>query len=126
MKILIDNGSTNNFIKPSTMDRLKLKRSSTPKFKVGMGSEVFLKCNSKCEEVTLNIKEHKFTTDLFILEMKGSDIVLGVQWLIELGNIMKNYKEITMQFHYWGEEVKIQGESMLASTPLRENKISTD
>lgn len=32
---------------------------------------------------------------------------------------MTNYKELTMQFSYKGKEVKLQGEQMLCSAPLK-------
>lgn len=45
--------------------------------------------------------------------------MLGVQWLIELGTILTNYKDLTMQFCYVGKKVKLQGENMLIPTPLK-------
>lgn len=96
-----------------------MKQTPTQGFRVGTCNGDFLQYNSKCEKVTLKIQWHEFTTDLFVLEIKGSNIVLGVQWLIELGTIMTNYKELTMQFSLGGKEIKIQGPNMLASTPLR-------
>lgn len=119
MKVLIDNGSNNNFIKPDIAEKLNLKRTTFSEFKVGTGSGAFSHCDSKCEKVTLNIQDHVFDTNLFILEIKVADIVLGVQWLIELGTIMTNYKVLTMQFYWKGKEVKLQGENILSTVPLK-------
>lgn len=76
VKVSIDNGSNNNFINPQVAGRLKLKQTSIPAFKVGTGSGEFLSCNNKCEKVNLNIQNHVFITDLFVLEIKGANVVL--------------------------------------------------
>lgn len=78
----------------------------------------------KCDGVTLKIQGHVFVTDLFVLEVKGSDIVLVVQWLIELGTIMTNYKDLTMQFTYGVKEIKIQGENILTPNPLKSKSMN--
>lgn len=96
VKILIDSGSNNNFIRPDAVEKLKLQQMQITGFKVGTGSGAFLYCKNKCEQVSLFIQGQEFTTDLFTLEIKGSDIVFGVQWLIELGDVVTNYKELTM------------------------------
>lgn len=46
-------------------------------FKVSTGSGEFLQYDSKCEGVILNIRGHEFVIDLFSLEIKGADVVLG-------------------------------------------------
>lgn len=82
VKILIDSGSNNNFINPHIVEKLKLKPIPTLGFKVGTGSGAFLQCSSKCEQVSLVIQDDEFQTELFVLEIKGADVVLRVQWLI--------------------------------------------
>lgn len=42
------------------------------------------------------------SVDLYVLPLRGLDIVLGVQWLEKLGKVMTDYKEGTMQFA-WGD-----------------------
>lgn len=46
VRILIDNGSNNNFIEPSVARRLNLIQTPTTAFKVGTGSGAFLQCSS--------------------------------------------------------------------------------
>lgn len=41
---------------------------------------------------------HVFITDSYVLILAGCDMVLEVQWLRELGPILWNSKELTMQF----------------------------
>lgn len=119
VKILVYNDSNNNFVNVKVAKKLKLKQYPILGFKVITGIGTYLYCDKKCEGVDLKIQGHIFNVDLFVLEIKGSDIVLGIQWLIELGTIKTNYKDLTMQFSYQGDEVILQGESMLAPIPLK-------
>lgn len=124
MKILIDNGSNNNFIKPSVAEKLDLKRTPIAEFKVGTGSGEFLLCDSKCKNVLLSIQGHEFVTNLFVLEIKGAEVVLGVQRVIDLGTVKTNYKDLTKEFSYGGKEVKLQGGNILINTSIRRKKIN--
>lgn len=124
VKIFIDNGSNNSFIKPEIADKLSLKRTPITEFKVWTGSGEYLLCKNKCEKVCLNIQGHEFIVDLYVLEIKGSEVVLGVQWLVELGTIKTNYKELTMEFLHEGKEVKLKGEHILNSTPFKGKKFN--
>lgn len=124
VKILVDNGSNNNFIKASVVAKLKLPQIPFTGFKVGTGSGIYLHCNKKSEGVTLKIQGQVFGTDLFFLEVKGSDIVLGVQWLIELGTVMTICKDLIMQFSYKRKDIRIQGENILTPIPLKSKNLN--
>ncbi|KAF7823703.1 Retrotransposable element Tf2 [Senna tora] len=118
VQILIDNGSTHNFVKSSIAEKLKLPLEEIKPFRVQMGSGVYLECQYRCAGMEIIIQNHVFMVDLFVLDLKGSDVVLGVQWLAGLGDIVINHKELRMSFQ-WGEEtVKIQGESLLIPEPI--------
>lgn len=72
----------------------------------------------------LCIQGHEFKVDLFLLEIKGFEVVLGVQWMIELETIKTNYKELTMEFQWGGKEVTLKGDSILIETPYRGRKLN--
>lgn len=59
-------------------------------FKVATSSGEYLNCQHKCSHVLLNIQGHNFTVDLYVLDIKGADVVLGVQWLVERGALFDN------------------------------------
>ncbi|KAF7811918.1 Transposon Ty3-G Gag-Pol polyprotein [Senna tora] len=98
ISVLIDTGSTHNFIKSDVAHRLQLPLEDINPFRVQIGSGAFLLCSAKCSAVPLKLQEHAVTVDLFVLDIKGSDVVLGVQWLAELGDVMTNHKELTLTF----------------------------
>lgn len=72
----------------------------------------------------MNIQGNEFVVDLYVLEIKGCEVVLGVQWLIELGTIKSNYQDLTMEFNFQNRTVKLQGDNILISDPFRGRKLS--
>ncbi|RZC01029.1 putative cyclic nucleotide-gated ion channel 20, chloroplastic, partial [Glycine soja] len=65
--------------------------------------------------VPIDIQGHHFTLDQFALPLNG-DLVLGVQWLKELGPITMDYNIITMSFSHLGHPVTLQ-----VDVPLQAN-----
>ncbi|KAF7841378.1 Transposon Ty3-G Gag-Pol polyprotein [Senna tora] len=116
--VLIDNGSTHNFIKSDVANRLKLPLVDITPFRVQIGSGVFLLCSAKCSDVPLKLQDHEVIVDLLVLDIKGSDVVLGVQWLIELGDVMTNHKELTLTFQTPTGVTKLHGEKLLVTEPI--------
>ncbi|VFQ94532.1 unnamed protein product [Cuscuta campestris] len=53
---------------------------------------------------------HLFEIDLFMLEVHGPDIVLGVQWLQTLGKVAHDYAKLTMEFLWNGTTVTLRGD----------------
>ena len=51
--VLIDSGSTHNFIKPCLVERLNLPIQPTSKFRVCIGNDDFLLCQHACLQVEL-------------------------------------------------------------------------
>ena len=51
-----------------------------------------------------------FKENVLTLPLDNYDLVLGVQWLVELGDIIWNFKELHMKFQAEGKEYKLQGD----------------
>ena len=82
--VLIDGGSTHNFIKSAVAQKLSLPIAHVPNFKVFVGSGDSITCEAKCEKMPLHMQGHDFQVDTFVLDLKGADVVLGVQWMMGL------------------------------------------
>ena len=110
VNVLVDSGSTHNFMQERIANQMGLPIIPSKQFKVFIGNGDFLICDSKCVAVQLCIQGHKFVMDLFILPIQGADIVLGIQWLELLGLVVTDYKLLTMAFQWKNREVKLVGE----------------
>ena len=109
VSILIDSGSTHNFLQDRVAKQLGLPTQPAPSFKVLVGNGAELKCGTMCPQTTLFLGSHEFTVDLFILPLSGAELVLGVQWLETLGPILTDYAKLTMSFHKDGVPILLQG-----------------
>jgi hypothetical protein len=39
-----------------------------------------------------------FVSNFYVIPLAGCDMVLGIQWLVTLGSITWNFKDLTMEF----------------------------
>nr|GEW61723.1 retrotransposon-related protein [Tanacetum cinerariifolium] len=96
--VLIDNGSTHNFVRPDVVEKCscRYKRLRFLRFYIGSGES--LSCENVCSQVTLCMQGLAIEVDLYVLPMKGYDLVLGIQWMQKLGKVMHDYAQQTMEF----------------------------
>ncbi|XP_077233660.1 uncharacterized protein LOC143875969 [Tasmannia lanceolata] len=118
LHVLIDSGSTHNFVREKIAHTLNWPILPTPPFKVRIGNGESLICTKKCVDVNLSLQHTEFSIDIFLLPIKGADVVLGIQWLAELGSIVTNYKLSTMEFQWKGQPIKLVGEAELNPSPF--------
>ncbi|GJR83935.1 retrotransposon-related protein [Tanacetum coccineum] len=111
--VLIDNGSTHNFIHPDVVEKMCLPIKSTKAFKVYIGSGESLLCESVCSSVTLHMQGVVMEVDLYVLPMQGPDVVLGIQWLQNLGKVTHDYAHQTMEFTLLDTTYSLKGDDSL-------------
>ncbi|KAH9667504.1 hypothetical protein KPL70_021062 [Citrus sinensis] len=109
-QVLIDSGSTHNFLKPPLAKRLGLSVQAIPPFRVYISNGDFLTCRFLCPKVPINMQGHEFLLDFFLLPIEGPDAVLRIQWLQSLGRISMDYSEMTMEFQWEGKSVILRGD----------------
>ncbi|GAV88904.1 RVP_2 domain-containing protein [Cephalotus follicularis] len=85
--ILIDGGSTHNFIQAQVASYLGLAITQSQHFTVQVGNGQSLSCLGLCSQVQVTMQHQSFTINLFVIHLQGADIVLGVQWLQLLGPV---------------------------------------
>ncbi|XP_061370707.1 uncharacterized protein LOC133313358 [Gastrolobium bilobum] len=109
LSLLIDSGSTHNFIQGRIAKYLGLDIHQAQGFQVLVGNGEELNCSSMCQQVPLFIADHQFFVDFYLLPICGEDLVLGVQWLKTLGPVLTDYEALTMKFIKEGKLVLVQG-----------------
>ncbi|XLR33619.1 hypothetical protein S83_061519 [Arachis hypogaea] len=118
LMILIDGGSTHNFVKGSVAKKLNLSLSPTPALQVMVGNGDSIHCGAMCKNLALTAQGYNFAVDTYVLDLKGADVVLGVHWMMRLGTIRINYMELFMKFKIMGKWVVFQGERLLKDANL--------
>jgi hypothetical protein len=64
------------------------------------------------------IQNHLFTVDLYVLGLRGAEVVLGAQWLKQLGPVLMDYHSLTMKFFHQGTCIELQGETSSLPSPI--------
>ncbi|GJW52952.1 putative mitochondrial protein [Tanacetum coccineum] len=109
MHILIDSGSTYNFVDTSTAKRIGCRISATVPLQVDVADSNKLISTLVCKKLTWQLQGEVFETDAMLVPLGGCEMVLGVQWLATLGNIQWNFREMRMAFEYKGKTVILRG-----------------
>ena len=76
-------------------------------------------CTSVCSNFQWSIQGIDFVTDVFTLDLKNCDMILGIQWLATLKTIVCNYEEMWIAFIWQGQEVFIKGNDPVTMETVR-------
>eukprot|EP00253_Pinus_taeda_P002660 PITA_02660 len=79
--VLIDSGSTHNFIHCKVAKELNCFLYPAPECQVMIANGGTINCSGKCHNIKLSMGEYVLTSPMLSIPMGGVDIVLGVQWL---------------------------------------------
>ncbi|GMP36882.1 hypothetical protein CsSME_00008842 [Camellia sinensis var. sinensis] len=86
--VLIDSGSTHNFLDPRAAWKATILIQSYPKFDVMVANRDWLLGEVSFVGVTLMVQGTLIKADFFLLTLGGCEVVLGAQWLRTLRPIV--------------------------------------
>uniref|UniRef100_A0A803KU08 Uncharacterized protein n=1 Tax=Chenopodium quinoa TaxID=63459 RepID=A0A803KU08_CHEQI len=109
LHILLDTGSTHNFIDTPTALKLSYKVEGVPPMSVKVADGGQLRCDKVVKDLECQMQGYKFKADFLLLPLSGSNVVLGVQWFATLGPILWDFKNLVMEFKNEGHKVKLRG-----------------
>jgi hypothetical protein len=107
--MLIDTGSTNNFLDEGIAKKLSVLVEPCEQFEVKLVDGGTLTCKSKCSNVKLVVQDQELRTDLYLLPLGDYEVVLGIEWLRTLGDVLWNFSKLTMKFTLNGTRVTFRG-----------------
>eukprot|EP00253_Pinus_taeda_P004772 PITA_04772 len=107
--MLIDSGSTHNFIHCKIAKELNFFLYPAPECQVMVASGGTITYSRKCHNIKLSMGEYVLNSPMLSIPMGGADVVLGVQWLQSLGTITFNFQELFMKFYVEGKEFELRG-----------------
>lgn len=88
VSVLIDSGSTHNFISTKMARLFDWPVHQSSSFEVLETHSNRLECSAKCIDLEIDSQSYQFQLDIYLLPLKGSDVVLGIQWLQKLGLVL--------------------------------------
>ena len=85
--ILIDSGSTHNFVTSAIYSKTRLLVQKEHKIRVRVANGEVVEIEVNCVNVRIQLVGFAFFTNTDVIPLAGCDMVLGIQWLVTLGSI---------------------------------------
>ena len=121
--ILVDIGSTHNFVQPRVAKFLNLPLRDTLPLRVMVGNGSVLDCQQMIPDVMILIQDHSFVVTLRVLPLSGADVVLGVEWLRTLGPVITDYTDFTMKFTLFGRPIHLRADVQTDTSPVSTHQV---
>jgi len=96
--ILIDSGSTHKFIERHLAQEIHCYVQPVNNFQILAANGFMMYCGGRCENVKLEMGDYRLKSHMFTIDMGGCDIVLGAEWISNLGLITMDFQELYMNF----------------------------
>ncbi|GKB74012.1 transposon ty3-G gag-pol polyprotein, partial [Tanacetum coccineum] len=106
--ILIDCGSTHNFLDIHTAKKLGCRLAKTTPMQVSVANGQRMMSTSVCHDLKWSLQNEVFTSDMLLLPLGSCEIVLGIQWLATLGDMQFNFKKLIMKFNHKGRQLVLR------------------
>lgn len=81
VSILVDSGSSHNFLDTKMAKKLGCAVEPVEKLKVAAVNGHLMDCQSVCKGFEWSMQGRKFQNDVLILPLNSYDLILGIQWL---------------------------------------------
>ena len=92
LHILLDSGSTHNFLDITLAKRLGCRMEEIPAQSITVADGYNLQCLYVCKGFKWKMHNAIVETDMLIIPLGNCDVVLGIQWLSQLGTIRWDFK----------------------------------
>lgn len=96
--ILIDSGSSHNFIDLALVKKIRKQLDTTHAFHVKIANEGNVSTSGTLGAIPLKIQDYHCITNLCAMALGGCDIVLGIQLLRTFGPVLWDFDKLYMKF----------------------------
>ncbi|GKV19872.1 hypothetical protein SLEP1_g30072 [Rubroshorea leprosula] len=100
LMILIDFGTTHNFLDSKLAQELGCKLEDVKQFQVSMANDSQLSGSRRVADFTWKMKGLEFQLEMLLLPLGEYDVILGIQWLKPLGKVLWDFQSKTLGFTY--------------------------
>jgi len=116
--LLVDSGSSHNFISEKIVEELQLPAQVVPYFGVQIGNGDIIRCNRLCQNLVVKFPGLTIDQDFYPFSVGGADLVLGIKWLASLNTVQANWNEMFLIFNLNGKRYKLQGVPQESNAPV--------
>ncbi|KAJ4802668.1 polyprotein [Rhynchospora pubera] len=123
---LLDSGSTHSFIHPSVVDLLQLDSIPSNPMVVKTASGSRLLSDRKCDKLNFRLQHHAFMGNFRVLEVQGYDLILGMDWIAQMGPMVIDCVKGVVQLTKEGKRVHLQVQTETAEVRLCDGMINVN
>ncbi|XP_028776266.1 uncharacterized protein LOC114733022 [Neltuma alba] len=109
VQILLDGGSSDNFLHPRIVQHLQLPVEQTTEVRVLGGIGPIKRTNQVVVDVPVKICDYTLKMTMLVLPVAGVDMVIGADWLETLGPHVADYSTSTVKFLTNGQWITLRG-----------------
>uniref|UniRef100_A0A803L706 Integrase catalytic domain-containing protein n=1 Tax=Chenopodium quinoa TaxID=63459 RepID=A0A803L706_CHEQI len=109
LHILIDSGSTHNFVDASVASKLGCSLEQIPFQAISVADGNHIPCQQACKGFAWSMHGHNFEADVLVIPLGSCYMVLGIQWLRMLGSIHWDFQKLRMEFTFQGKQIVLKG-----------------
>lgn len=91
VKILVDGGSTLNLVSTHICDKLELQVEVVPPVPIKLPNGEVTYASKKCSDFSWKMNSLIFNAEVWVLDLSDWGLIMGVQWLAQLGEMQCNY-----------------------------------
>ncbi|KAJ1407426.1 Retrotransposon gag domain [Sesbania bispinosa] len=121
--ILIDSGSTHNFLDIGFAKRYGCRIEDLDPINVVVADGYKLPISSIVRNFTWRLQNTIFTSDIMLIPLGGYDLVLGIEWLVTLGDIVWNFEKLQMEFKINGKRHVLRGSAQGGIKTIRKQQV---
>jgi len=110
IQILLDSGSSDNFLQHRIANYLKLPVEEAPSFQVLVGNGNSLEAEGMVKQLEVLVQGQLLKIPVYLLPISGADLVLGAAWLATLGPHISDYSKLTLKFYKDKQFVTLHGD----------------
>ena len=109
--VLFDSGATHSFISTKFVEKYNLPIAIMKNRLIVSSPNREMESRHLCPKIILAIKGVKFPTNLIVLESKGIDIILGMNWLAKFNGVIGCATKIIQLTHTCGTKMEFKATS---------------
>ncbi|WVZ23582.1 hypothetical protein V8G54_002126 [Vigna mungo] len=109
LHILIDSDNTHNFLDESVAKQLGYLLTAISPLSVAMVDGAQVNITATAKQFPWLMHNREFISDMLLIPLGCYDVVLGIEWLVTLGDITWNFEKLTMQFFVQGKRMVLRG-----------------
>jgi hypothetical protein len=121
--VLLDSGSSDNFLQPRIAQSLQLPVQSTTQFQVLVGNGHSLATMGYISDLPVTIQGNTLHLPVYLLPISGADLVLGVPWLQTLGPHIADYNALSLKFYVKDTFITLYGDTPKGPSQAQFNHI---